>query len=142
MYAIRSYYGYQCVWDDGVSLIKDMKTKEEIEVLIVKEFTDSISNNEVSELKTWREFDVLNEKEYQAWKSTWEKSQKVSAFGQEDAACAWLNCRQRMNFSEVKRNFSFGFVRKIAAVLLPLVVLGSLYMAYQTVPGFGRNNFV
>ncbi len=115
-----------------------MNIREDIEVLIVKEFTSRLSQDEQGELSEWRATSELNEKEYGRYKQIWEKSEGIKSFLEEDAAKAWKSCSARMNFAGSNSQKPSMWIRKVAAIMIPTIMAVSSFLLYQNVPGFGH----
>ena len=115
-----------------------MKENSQIDLLIVRRLTDSLTLEEERELMTFIAENSFNSKYVESFEYAWESSSESSMFHKIDAGKDWQSVRNRMGFDRKKtKSFSSRLLR-VAAVLVPAFILLSSLVAYYYLPGFGR----
>ncbi len=115
-----------------------MEENSRIDMLIVRRLTGSISLQEESELEGFVAENSFNFKYVESFEYAWKNSGVSSLFHKIDAENDWKRVRSRMGFDR-KDAFSFRrSLRRVAAVLVPALIILSSLIAYYYLPGFGR----
>ncbi len=118
-----------------------IKKNENIHRIIVGYLTNDISEDELLTLNNWRNASVQNQEEFDHIKYLWEKSSHIKMFKEVDVMGDLEKVKRSLNLyhntNNKKINLFIGF-RRIAAIILPFIILSSLGYLYWNVPGFGR----
>jgi len=114
------------------------KPELNIEHLIAAYLSKSISDKELEILNHWKNENSENEKEFKLYVDTWERSCGLKLFQQINASEDWCKVKAKLsNKKTPKINRPYRFFSKVAAVLLPAIILTGVGL-YWTTPGFGR----
>lgn len=114
---------------------------QNIDQLIVGYLTNDISKQELQTLNAWKAVSQENREQFEELEKVWIKSQCLKAFVQIDTAKDWqLICKKLKSKKQVShkpKRFVLS-VRKVAAIMIPLLFMVSFGFMYWNVPGYGR----
>ena len=109
---------------------------------IVEFLTKDIDGKEMDVLNNWKNEDIHNYKEFNAYKSVWDKCENLSLFNQINAEKDWNCVLQKINNKKAnntsKRTVIPLSIRKIAAIFIPILFIVTSGILYWNVPELGR----
>ena len=114
--------------------------RRNIEEIIVAFLTNDITEEELTYLDKWKILSPKNQERLDEFVSAWEKSEQLSVFSNinvdEDWNCVSDKIKQLSKTD--KPTALFIPLRRIAAILIPVLFLSVSGLVYWNVPGFGR----
>ncbi len=113
---------------------------EHIERLIINYLNNSINKQEQQELNTWKSLSEENQEIFNSYVDSWNISSKCEIFNQINLDKDWdIICKKRSKqITQVSGKKYSLIIRRIAAVLIPALLIVSASYVYWNVPGFGR----
>nr|WP_321407999.1 FecR domain-containing protein [uncultured Carboxylicivirga sp.] len=111
-----------------------------IDELIVKHLTNSLTSDEGEQLNSWLNLSSDNQVYFEEVQAVWNHSSNIMAFDAIDVEEDYKQFASKVGFTNEKmigKKVSFSF-RNIAAMLLPLIAVSVALTLYQTTPGFGK----
>lgn len=110
-----------------------------IDELIVKSLTGDIKPVENDELKAWINKSRENAAHFEQLEKVWKQSEQLNAFLSVDVEGDFEKFKTRVGMKpNVVKLPVYRSMMKVAAVLLPALLLISIYGLYEKVPGFGK----
>ncbi len=117
---------------------------ENIHRVIVAFLTNDISDEDLIVLNNWKNATVQNQEEFESVKYLWDKSQQLKMFTSVDVKRDLEKVKSSLSFAnqsskkDEKYRISRTFISRVAAVVLPFLLLSAMGYIYWNVPGFGR----
>ncbi len=115
-----------------------MKENSQIDLLIVKRLTDTLSQEEEEVLVAFMAEGLFNKEYVESFEDVWKSSRESSLFNKIDVRKDWESVRGRMDFGKKTIKSFRSRLLRVAAVLVPAFILLSSLVAYYYLPGFGR----
>ncbi len=115
-----------------------MEENSQIDLLIVRRLTDSLTPDEERQLMAFIAESSINSKYVESFEYAWKSSSESSLFHKIDVGKDWQNVRNRMGFDRKEIKSISRRLLRVAAVLIPALILLSSLVAYYYLPGFGR----
>ena len=114
-----------------------MEENSRIDMLIVRKLTGELTQEECDELNDFVSASEHNRKYVETYERLWHESNK-SLFHKINEKEDWKNVRSRMGFNHRRITSTRRQFMRIAAVLIPALIILAAVSAYYFVPGFGR----
>ncbi len=114
---------------------------QNIDQLIVGYLTNDISKQELQKLHAWKAVSQENREHFDELEQVWIKSEGLKTFVQINTAKDWQRlCKKLKSQKQVSHlpKRIFLSVRKLAAIMVPLIFMVGFGFMYWNVPGFGR----
>ncbi len=116
---------------------------ENIHRIIVGYLTNDISDQDLLILNNWKNSNIQNQEEFEHIKYLWENSQQLKMFTSIDVTGDLEKVKRSLTFTNQSKKIDTKFrivpnFRRIAAIVLPFLLLSSVGYLYWNVPGFGR----
>jgi ferric-dicitrate binding protein FerR (iron transport regulator) len=119
---------------------------ENIQQIIVAFLTNDISKEDLLALNNWRNESFENNEDFEQIKLLWEKTAHLHLFNEVDVNSDWKKVKAQLSAKEQTESKivsddapSLAFIwRRVAAVLIPVILLSSALYLYLNVAGFGR----
>ncbi len=120
---------------------------ENIQQIIVAFLTNDISKEDLSTLNNWRNESFENNEAFEQTKLLWEKTAHLHLFNEVDVNSDWKKVKAQLTTTRdqsepkivaVDKPSSAFIWRKVAAVLMPVILISSALYLYLNVAGFGR----
>ncbi len=107
--------------------------------LIVKSLTNDISLEEKAGLDTWIQQSPDNANYIEQMQKVWSRSKALEAFRSVDVMNDFEQFKSKVGIKPkvVRMSMRRSFLR-IAAIMIPAIMLVTAYSLYETVPGFGK----
>ena len=115
-----------------------MEENSQIDLLIVRSLTESLTEQEEGELKAFMSESLLNKKYVESLWGAWKSSHESSLFNKIDSRKDWESVRNRMGFGQREIKSFRSRLLRVAAVIVPALIILSSVFAYYYLPGFGR----
>ncbi len=118
-----------------------IKKNENIHRIIVGYLTNDISEEDLLTLNNWRNASVKNQEEFDHVKYLWENSQNLKMFYEVDVVGDLEKVKRSLNLNHQEKGKKvrlMSSIQKVAAIILPFIILSSIGYFYWNVPGFGR----
>lgn len=116
------------------------KNLENIDELIVRQLTDSLSTSDQSQLDSWLDESVENKTYYDQVVNIWKDSDKIKAFDTVNVLEDYSCFAKKVGFVKERNLITNRFLRfrNVAAMLLPLLSISIVLALYYTTSGFGK----
>jgi len=114
-----------------------MEEKSRIDLLIARKLTDTLSPEERKELSDFVSANAENRKYVETYERLWHSSNE-SLFHKINAKEDWKKVRAGMDFDKKHRITPRRQFMRVAAVLIPALIVLAAVSAYFFIPGFGR----
>ncbi len=119
------------------------KKNENIHRIIVGYLTNDISDQDLLILNNWKNSNIQNQEEFEHIKYLWENSQQLKMFTSIDVIGDLEKVKRSLTFTNQQKKVDTKFrivpnIRRVAAIVLPFLLLSSMGYLYWNVPGFGR----
>jgi ferric-dicitrate binding protein FerR (iron transport regulator) len=116
-----------------------MNINADIERLIVRSVTEILSPEEDQALQAWLSMHPDNREDMAAIIRVWQKSSGCRLFHAIKPEEDWQVVRQRMGFdNKSNKRLSLNGLLRVAAIMIPTLLILSSLFAYYSLPGFGR----
>ncbi len=117
-----------------------MRDINNIDELIVQYLTGDIIASDKQVLNEWVKNSDENKTYLSEMEQVWHKSDGLKAFREVDVEADFEAFKSKVGLGTQKRivAFDFSIVKRIAAVMIPAIMLLGAYSLYNTTPGFGK----
>ena len=115
------------------------KDWKDIDILITKYLTNSISQEEQRALDQWKGEDQSNALHFNEMVKVWNHSEGLLAFQKVDAQLDLAAVKKRIHFEQPNVKIrKINLASRIAAIMIPAVMFVAGFTLYQSTPGFGK----
>ncbi|MBI9062877.1 MAG: FecR domain-containing protein [Marinilabiliaceae bacterium] len=115
------------------------KNWKDIDILITKHLTNSISQEERHTLDQWKGEDPSNALRFDEMVNVWNHSEGLQAFQNIDMQLDLATVKKRIHFEQPNKKIRrMKFASRIAAIMIPAVMFVAGFALYQSTPGFGK----
>ena len=112
---------------------------KDIDILITKHLTNSISQEEQHALDQWKGEDQSNAFHFDEMAKVWNHSKGLQAFQNVDAQLDLAAIKKRIHFEQPDVKIrKINLASRIAAIMIPAVMFVAGFALYQSTPGFGK----
>jgi len=115
------------------------KDWKDIDILITKHLTNSISQEEEDALDRWKGQNHSNTLHFDEMVKVWNHSEGLVAFQQVDSQLDLATIKKRVQFEQPNVKIrKINLASRIAAIMIPAIMFVAGYTLYQNTPGFGK----
>lgn len=115
------------------------KDWKDIDILITKYLTNSISQEEQTELDQWKLQDKSHSTHFEEMEKVWANANHLQAFTKVDVYNDLEVVKSRIHFEQPAAKIRrFSIASRVAAVMIPALLFIAGFSLYQNTPGFGK----
>ncbi|GEM_PF-1496936 len=115
-----------------------MEENSQIDLLIVRRLTETLTDKEEGELVAFMAESLLNKEYVESFEETWISISESGMFNKIDSRKDWESVRSQMGFGQKEIKSFRSRMFRVAAVIVPALIILSSLIAYYYLPGFGR----